>query len=289
MTLMAALSGIAAAVGVLLIVTGLRPAPVTVKPPAPARTSRLTRWARTNPQAGVRALAAAAAGVILAATTGWIIAIVALPAAVIGLPILLSAPSARDRIDRLDAMQDWTRALAGSLSVGLGLEAAIKHSARSAPVAIRTEVQTLVRRVNSTARLNDALRAFADDLDDPTGDLLVANLIQANSLQGVPLSDVLTDISDSIGRDVAGRREVEADRAKPRAQVRIITIIFLLMLTALFLSSYAAPLRTPIGQVVLLIELTAFTGAIILQRKLAVIPESTRFLDTTHLPDGALR
>lgn len=283
MTLVAAMSGIAAAVGVLLIVTGLRPTPVTPKPAAPTRPPR---W-RLDKAARGRGLAGLAAGVLLAATMGWVLAIVVLPAAAIGLPTLLSAPSAKTKIRRLDAMADWTRSLSGSLA--LGLEAAITHSARSAPPAIRGEVHTLVRRINTQMRVDDALRGFADDLDDPTGDLLVANLIQANAMQGIPLRDVLEDIADSIARDVAARREVESDRAKPRGQVRIVIVVMLATLTGLFLTSYAAPFRTPLGQIVLAIELLAFTGALILQRKMSVVPEAARFLDTTHTPAGAAR
>lgn len=289
MTLVAALSGIAAAVGILLIATGLRPVAVTGKAAAPTQDRRRGMLARISPQARLRALVALAVGLILAAVTGWVLAVIVLPLAAAGLPALLSAPSAGEKIRRLDAMQDWTRSLTGTLDAGLGLEAAIKHSARSAPVAIRGEVQTLVRRINSQARVEDALRAFADDLNDSTGDRLVVNLIQANRMQGVPLGDVLADLADDIAHDVAGRREVESDRARPRSQARIIIVMFILLMIGFFLSSYAAPLRTPLGQGVFFIELILFTATLILQRKMATVPDSARFLDVTHLPEGAIR
>ena len=66
MTLVAALSGIAAAVGILLIVTGLRAVPVTVKAAAPTHARRLGMLARISPQARLRALVALAVGLILA-------------------------------------------------------------------------------------------------------------------------------------------------------------------------------------------------------------------------------
>ena len=86
MTLIAALSGIAAAVGILLIVTGLRAVPVTVKAAAPTHARRLGMLARISPQARLRALVALAVGLILAATTGWVLAVIVLPIAAAGLP-----------------------------------------------------------------------------------------------------------------------------------------------------------------------------------------------------------
>ena len=175
------------------------------------------------------------------------------------------------------------------MAVGLGLEAAIKQSVRSVPASIRPDVEMLVRRMNSYATTEEALRAFAEDLNDPTGDLLVANLIQANQLTGVPLSDVLADIADSIAADVRGRRDVEADRAKPRTSARIITLIFITTIGGLFFTPYTAPLRTPLGQIVLSVEIVLFVLALIWLRRMAVVPESPRFLDDTRLPTGATR
>ena len=58
----------------------------------------------------------------------------------VGLPLLL-APTGRASVDRLDAMAEWTRSLAGVLTVGVGLEQALIALARSAPAAIRPEVE----------------------------------------------------------------------------------------------------------------------------------------------------
>ena len=76
----------------------------------------------------------------MALLTGWLVAVLLVPAAVAGLPVLLSAPPAASKIDRLEAMEEWTRSLSGVLTVGIGLEEALVATLRSAPDPIRPEV-----------------------------------------------------------------------------------------------------------------------------------------------------
>ena len=68
--------------------------------------------------------------------TGWVLALVIAPVAVIGLPALLSAPPAATQINRLEAMEEWTRSLSGVLTVGIGLEQALVATLRSTPAPI---------------------------------------------------------------------------------------------------------------------------------------------------------
>ena len=74
-------------------------------------------------------------------------------------------------------MEEWTRSLSGVLTVGIGLEEALVATLRSAPDPIRPEVTRLVARLRARWSTEEALRMFADDLDDATGDLVAANLI----------------------------------------------------------------------------------------------------------------
>src|SRR3546814_19609064 len=73
--------------------------------------------------------------------TGWALALVAVPLACVGVPMLLSNSGAAARIDRLEAMEGWTRSLSGVLTVGIGLEQALVTTERSTPSAIRPESQ----------------------------------------------------------------------------------------------------------------------------------------------------
>jgi Flp pilus assembly protein TadB len=81
--------------------------------------------------------------------TGWPLALVIAPSATVGLPYLLSAPDAKERIERLEALEEWTRSLSGVLTVGIGLEQALITTLRSTPDAITDEVGLLVARLRA--------------------------------------------------------------------------------------------------------------------------------------------
>jgi Flp pilus assembly protein TadB len=220
-------------------------------------------------------------GVLGWVVTGWVLALVIAPVAVIGLPILLAAPPAATQINRLEAMEEWTRSLSGVLTVGIGLEQAMVATLRSTPAPIRAEVDRLVSRLRARWETEAALRAFADELDDATGDLIAANLILAARRRGAGLASVLEGLAESVAADVRARRQVEADRAKPRSTARWVTLISASVLVVLALSgSYVVPYRSPIGQVILVVLLSAYVATLIWMRHMATGKPLPRFLDT---------
>ena len=133
-----------------------------------------------------------------------------------------------------------------------------------------------------------AIRALADDLDDPTGDLIASNLLLGARRRGSGLATVLDALAESVGADVRARREIEADRAKPRSNARLITLITLAVLGFLSLSGdYIAPYGTPFGQVLLGLLLSCYAGTLFWMRKMAqgkplprFIGEAARFENT---------
>ncbi|MGF1660999.1 MAG: type II secretion system F family protein [Kineosporiaceae bacterium] len=234
------------------------------------RLSRRTRWLL-----GVGSVA----GIAVAVTTGWVIAVVVLPAALAGLPILLTAPEPAARIDRLEAMEEWTRALAGVLTVGVGLEQALVATLRSTPAPIRAEVSTLVARLRARWSTPDAIRAFADDLDDATGDLIAANLLLGAHRRGSGLASVLQGLAESVAADVRARRAIEADRAKPRSTARWITLITVGVLGLLALNGpYVAPYGSGVGQLVLALLLALYVATLLWLRSMARGERLPRFL-----------
>jgi len=193
--------------------------------------------------------------------------------------MLLSSGSAAARIERLEAMEEWTRSLSGVLTVGVGLEQALVATLRSTPAPISAEVTRLVARLRARWVTEDALRAFADELDDSTGDLIAANLILGARRRGAGLASVLEGLAESVAADVRARRQVEADRAKPRATARWVTLISAGVLVILALSgTYVAPYRSPLGQVVLVTLLTAYVATLIWMKRMAVGRDLPRFL-----------
>jgi len=282
--LIPALAGALIVAGVIGLILGLRPAPVREKRPATRRMRRLGELDRTT---RMLLLGGVASGVVAWLVTGWVLAIVAVPVAAVGLPMLLSSGSASSRIARLEAMEEWTRSLSGVLTVGVGLEQALVATLRSTPAAVAPEVTRLVARLRARWGTEDALRAFADELDDSTGDLIAANLILGARRRGAGLASVLEGLAESVAADVRARRQVEADRAKPRATARWVTLISAGVLVILAVSgTYVAPYRSPLGQVILVSLLSAYVATLIWMKRMAMGRNLPRFLDRspTHSP-----
>jgi Flp pilus assembly protein TadB len=208
-------------------------------------------------------------GVVGWLVTGWPLALVIAPAATAGIPHLLSAPGAKERIERLEALEEWTRSLSGVLTIGIGLEQALITTVRSTPQPIAAEVGLLVARLRARWATEDAIRAFADDLDDATGDLVAGNLILAARRRGAGLANVLDGLAESVAADVRARRQVEADRAKPRAAARWVTIISASVLVVLGMTgSYIKPYGSPLGQAILTVLLTAYIATLLWMRRM---------------------
>jgi len=277
-----------------LIVTGLVGAATALRPqPERPRRARSTpavvrRLRQVSRRTRATALVAVAAGLVLAVTTGWVVAIIIVPAAALGLPYLLAAPPAAHRIRRVEAMEEWTRSLAGVLGSGVGLEQALTATLRSTPDPIRAEVTTLVARLRARWDTETALRAFADDLDDVTGDLVAANLILAARRRNRSLAAALHGVAESVADDVAARRRVEAGRAKPRGSARLVTLFSAAVLAVLALTGdYVAPYRTPAGQTILAVLLAGYAAALWWMRKMADGAPHPRILGTTTQPGEA--
>lgn len=263
--LVPALAGALLVGGLIALVAGLRPSPVIERPSKPRKNRDLTKQTRMLLLGGL------AAGVVAFLVTGWLLALVIVPVAFIGLPVLLSSSSAAQRIQRLEAMEEWTRSLSGVLTVGVGLEQALVATLRSTPAAIAPEVTRLVARLRARWVTEDALRAFADELDDATGDLVAANLILGSRRRGAGLASVLEGLAESVAADVRARRQVEADRAKPRATARWVTLISVGVLVILAVSgTYVKPYQSPLGQVVLVGLLAAYVATLVWMKRMAI-------------------
>lgn len=282
--LLAALAAMLVLGGLGVIAVGIRPAPVLARParqgPRRGPSRRLSRgYAVLSPRSRLLLVAGFAAGLLVWLVTGWLVAVLVLPVAFAGLPVLLLAPQGDTPIARLEAMEEWTRSLAGVLTVGVGIEQALIATARSTPDAIRPEVLTLVARLRARWGTVDALRAFADDLDDATGDLIAASLLLGATRRGNGLVSVLEGLAATVADDVRIRRAIEADRAKPRTTARWVTMITVGVLVLFsFNGSYIAPYGSGIGQLVLVLLLASYTGALLWLRQMAAGTKLPRFI-----------
>lgn len=282
---LAALTGVLLVAGLLLVAAGLRrsdPPPPRAKP-LRARRSADGWWGRW------RWVLAAGAGVLAWAVSRWPVAGLVVTAAVVGLPYLLgSAKVAAEAIDRVEAIEEWTRRLADVLATGVGLEQGILASASTCPPPLTREVGALVARISARWSTEQALRAFADDLNDAAGDFVVASLLLASQRRGPGLSGVLTAVAESVADEVGARRKVEAERARPRSTARLVTLITLGAAGLLMLNgTYLQPYGDGLGQLVLAAIAAAFAGCLLWIRALTLTPPEPRFLtspDTGSTP-----
>ena len=283
---LAAIFAVAIGAGVLLLIQGvggslMDPAALTSAGGPGRWRGRLT--ARHLNRRDVLTLVAGLALGFVAYGLSGLFVLLFVPLVVIwGLPKLVAPPKSKKTIVRLEALEEWTRVLAGVLAVGIGLEQAIMRTQRSAPDPISAEVGDLAARLRSRWSPPMALRQFAEDLDDPTGDLIAAALISSSERRGPGLREILDSLAESVADDVRARRQIEADRAKPRATARWVTLITMGAMTVLFLfnGAYLAPYATPTGQITLVVLLSAYVGALLWMRRIAEGEPIPRFLGT---------
>jgi tight adherence protein B len=215
--------------------------------------------------------------------TGWLILIVILPLLTLGVPYLLIPPKPRD-IELLEALDRWVRSLAATLATGKSITDAMRISRRTAPPLLADEINLLVTRLNNRWETRDALMRFADAIDSPDADGVVAALLLASSRGANGASVTLQALADSIQAQLKGRRAVEVERSKPYVVVRQVTVISLSTLVLVFILSpdFFAPYRTPLGQTLLSVLLIIYVASLLLMRRKAQQPDRPRILVGEH-------
>lgn len=276
-----AVAGVLGVVAVVLVVAGVLGADVG--------------WARRGSGSGRRdwrrlTAAAVAAGVVLLATR-WLAVGVAIGALVAVWPrVFGGARSARAQIDRLEALAAWTESLRDMVATGIGLPEALPASTAAASPLLIPALTGLVDRLHAREPVADALRGFADDLDDVTADLVVAALLLNANAQGRQLHAVLSSLATSTRAELAMRRAVQADRRSTRRGVQIVLVVTVLMALGLRLlnPSYVAPYQSAVGQLVLAVVVGLFAAGFVWLHRLSRLPVPARFIlsDATPLRDS---
>ncbi|MFF7637618.1 type II secretion system F family protein [Kitasatospora sp. NPDC008050] len=213
--------------------------------------------------------------------SGILLSVLLVPLVVFGFPWLYAATRSDTRhIARLEALADWTQRLSDVLLLGTGLNQALLTSVRTAPAALRTEIEELATRLQARWSAEDALRAFADSLADATADKVLAALLLRAGDSGPGLSRALSDMAESVREEVRQRRAIEADRSKHRTTIRwLVTIIFGVIVVGSFNDRYTAPYGTVQGQLVLAGLAGLFVAVIAWMRSLAANKPLPRLLE----------
>ncbi len=227
-----------------------------------------------------RAVPAVGGGLVVLLLTRWPVAALLAVAAIAYAPSVLGRTSATLAAERVEAIAVWTELLRDTLAASAGIGEAILATAPVSPQAIREQVVRLADRLASGIAMSDAIRAFADEVDDPSCDLVACALLLAATSRAQKLAELLTALSESIREEVAMRLRVEASRASARSSVRTIVVFSLsfAVLLMVIAHSYLTPLGSPVGQLVLAAVGVCYAGGIALMVRLVRPPAQLRIL-----------
>jgi hypothetical protein len=230
---------------------------------------------------GVRLLVATSLGVLLLVVSGWLV------------PSLVAAGGAfwsvggwqsrrrsiEHEIARLDALAGWIENVRDVLMAGEQPVGAIQSTVGASAPVLRPHVRRLAAGLGR--RDPDLVfRRFADDLDDPLGDLVAAGLSIAIR-RGARTVPVLTALAEQTRQQVDRRRLVEAERAPARREVQALTLIMSALVIALLVFGrveYLDAYDAPAGQAFLAISLVGYVALLVRVQRLAAFPRPGRFL-----------
>ena len=264
--LLGGLFGAGTAMGLLMIIKGLRPA-------ANKLSAVPSRWASlvaslsprrlTGQKARVAACAAGASGVV--AWTGW-------PAmAVIGFLALWHLPRvlgpdrvSRHAIELSDAVATFAEMLRDTLSAAAGLQQAVMAAAPLAPEPITTPCMRLAEQIDTGTSLAEAVATWADQVADRHADVVAGCLIIASRRQSGNTAAVLNNVAASAREQASIRRRAVASQAKPRTSVRVTICVVLALFGMLMFgdAQFMAPYDSLRGQIVLVVAAGVFGVAL---------------------------
>ncbi|GEB51455.1 type II secretion system protein [Streptomyces cacaoi] len=277
-TLYALGCGVAVGGGLALLIVALRGLPAKSSADRRRSGERAGELARFMSRRGSLA---ALAGLLVLLLTRWPVAAVATGVLVFAWDRLFGgAAEERAAMRRVEALAAWTESLRDTIAGAVGLEQAIPASARAAAPSLRPHLDALIDRLRARTPLPVALQHLADELDDPSADIVVAALVLNSRLRGPGLREVLGALAKSAREEVDMRQRVMAQRASTRRSVQIVvgvSVAFVLGL-AIFNRGFVEPYGSPLGQVVLACVCGMFACGFWWLRKLSRIETPERFL-----------
>lgn len=265
--------------GFVLLVAALRGTPQ--RPPAPSGAGQATLLERL----GRQTVLGVGAGLVALLVTRWPVGALAAGALVAFWPALFGGARAeRQAMERLEGLAAWTESLRDTIAGAVGLEQAIPATVYAASPSVRPQVRVLADRLRVRVPMPVALQRFADELDDPSADLVVAALILNSKLRGPGLRQVLSSLADAARAELDMRQRVAASRSSTRRSVQIVAGFSLLFVVglAVFNRDYVEPYSTPQGQLVLAVVAGIFALGFLWMRRLAGVEKPARFLVATR-------
>jgi len=270
--------------GVLLVIAGLAGRRAL---PEARIGGRVVQGGRRPGHLLLRVALVGAGAVAVVLATGWLAAGLLVLLAGLALPHALGGRGRHQaELDRVEAIAAWSEMVRDTMAGANGLEQAIAGSAPVAPAAIAPEVGRLAARLDRVG-LSRALRQFADEVDHPTADFVVAGLVTAAEREARELGPLLTQLAECARDEAQMRARVWAGRARTRTSVRVISasvVLFALGLV-LFDRGYLEPYDSVGGQVVLLAIGSIFACSIVVMDRMGRIELPERFVGRRVAPE----
>ncbi|REE98312.1 type II secretion system F family protein [Thermomonospora umbrina] len=282
--LLAVIAGGLVGGGSLLLVAAFRGFPARPGRPTPRRSREdIVRTLTT------RTALAVIGGTLVLVVTRW-------PVAAVGAGLLVAgwdgiaggAAEERKAMSRLEGLAAWTESLRDTIAGAVGLEQAIPASVRAASPALQPPLRTLVDRLHTRMPMPEALRRFADDLNDASADLVISALILNARLRGPGLRDMLGALSTSARAELDMRRRVAADRRATRRSVTIVVGVSVgtALLLTVFNRAYVEPYDGFVGQIVLVVVVALYAAAFLWLRRLSRYDMPQRLLSAPDARPG---
>lgn len=250
--------GLLFAAGVIAVVVGLHGTDETLVP-------RRTDWARLARRGGAASGVAGAAGLAWLAT-GWpVVAGAVVAAAWLAPQTIRQAAQQRQERAMLDATRAWLQQLSTTVAAGVGLESALRESARQtrpdSPIA--APLRRCVEQID-WMDTEAALQQLAADLDNHVGDAATVVLGSAFSHSTKGLRPALRALVEWTDDQLDHLRQVEVEARGLRMTRRAVLAIWMVLAVYLAVTSpdLMAAYATLEGQLVLLLLAGLASGAL---------------------------
>lgn len=235
------------------------------------------------------ALAALVGLFLTLALTGWVAAGIAAGAGA-GWMVLRLLRTGGRRVskeqERIEALAVWCEQLRDLLSAEHGVMGTVQATVATCPAALRDEVSRLATRLGRQDP-TVAVRQFAAELDDPSGDLVASVLLLSLSRSG-RTAELLSELASTIRERAAMRLRVEADRSGQRSEARFVVGMGVAVIAAVIVlgrgSSFLDAYDTATGQLVLAVVAGLYGVGLVWLTRLTRFEKAARFLSVTEAP-----
>ena len=271
--LMAFVLGAGMGLGVFLTTLGVLGRPVF-------RPIKRRRAVPMSPRVLALVTGSLVAGLAAYALSGWLAGALLVAVGVVAAPRFWAGRADHQReVARVEAIAAWAEMLRDTIAGAAALEQAIAATGPLAPAPIAEPVARLTVHLDLEP-LPVALRRFADQVDHPTCDFVVAALVIAAEKEARDLGPLLVQLATCARDEAKMRTRIWIDRAKTRTSVKVIAGCVLLFAAGLliFSRSYLEPYDTAVGQVVLLGIGAIFAASLIAMDRMARIELPERFV-----------